>query len=383
MLETYDTAKFLHLYWIPLIPVGHDKIIDACPLCGQCRKLSPRAYKKLKHKNDASLMERLRDTPNDPELVCEALRHWSMFKDETSFEKMAKLARTHMYDNPKVMKATAFGYCRLGQFSQALDIARQLPESDPVRNELIETAEAHAEVEGGEPKRPSTFSNISIILPYLVPLFIIIAIVGSQISEAHTSGKARKIWLVNGSMRPYEVQIDDTEYRIKGQTARPITLPMGQHQVQIKDSLFPIDPITFEYDIAFINRLADDKTLVLNPDRMAFLVRSHIPYVDEYSQKEAEARYEYRFGEAWYVFPSTDYPFRNCPKTSRCRPAQALLTRPSSPCMNRTAILKPSMCSMQTTVPTPFLTLSKPPSGSIPKVPRSHCCWRLHRAPTI
>ncbi|MBN2686503.1 MAG: hypothetical protein JXR40_14575 [Pontiellaceae bacterium] len=209
------------------------------------------------------------------------------------------------------MKAIAHGYFRLGNFRKSIETAKQIPPGETGRDELLEAAQAHLEAEQMEKRKKSKTTGLPILIPYLVPLIIILSILWSTYSGAVKDGKAREIWLVNGSLSSYTVQIDGTDYPIRAQSTKPIELPMGKHTVQIKDRLLPTEPFTFEYDIPFNERVNDENALVLNPDGLAILVVTGVPYVADNANitRDPEPRFDYKFGQNWYVIPNIDWAF--------------------------------------------------------------------------
>lgn len=311
ILESYTTANFLYVYWIPLIPVGHVKVLDECPNCGHHLSNSPLKHKKEKRADETSLAKRLREEPDNPRYVREALDHWSKHNDRANFGKMAEVYQSRASENPDITKTISRGYFRLGNFQKAIEIAERLPLDNPERSKLLEAAQAHLEAEKmGKRKKPKT-RGIPILIPYLIPLFIILAILWNTFSGAVKDGKAREIWLVNGSLRSYTIQIDGTDYPINSQSTQTIELPMGKHKVQIKGTLLPVEPFAFEYDIPFAERVGDKKTLVLNPDGLAVLAITSIPYVADDTRiiDDPETTFEYKFGKNWYVLADVDWAF--------------------------------------------------------------------------
>ncbi len=312
-LETYDTAQFFHLYWIPLIPLGHVKIIDACPHCNKCRVISPRKYSSLKQKSEAVLLEKLREAPDDPAVASEALGHWAAYNDNDNFEKLASLYQTRMQGNVQVMKSIALGYYQLGNFPKALEASHRLADSDPEKASLIDAAKARLDVAASQPARETKPAGVPILLPYLVPLLIIISLIGAFAGKGFTAGKYREVWLINGSLQTYTLRIDDERYELGSLTPRRITIPMGTHDVQIENAPIECEPFSFEYNLPFTKRIGDNNLLVLNPDGLAFLVLTHVPYIADGSSRTAEPRYEYVFGKKWHVLDEVDYAFRESP----------------------------------------------------------------------
>lgn len=314
-LSAYVTARFLHLYWIPLIPVGHTKVIDLCPHCKKCSTVSPGKFKRNQKRVIEDVLKKLMETPHDPDLVIEAIGTIAAYNEETLFDKTATLYEEKMADNAQVLLAIAHGCFRLGRFKMCAELCRKAQRvgAEDV-DELIHTALISEQNQVNDARNPPKKFGIPILVPYLVPLLIIFSILGHQGFKGFSAGKARELWLVNGSLTPYTIQLNDTTYNLKPSAPKRIRIPMGGHTVRIKGTLFPVEAFNFTYKLPFWKRLNDDNTLVLNPDAMAFLINEAVPYISEGSSRHGEPKYDYYFGKKWYVIPAVDYAFRDLPK---------------------------------------------------------------------
>ena len=310
-LETYTTARFFHLYWIPLIPVGHAKIIDACPHCKQCRTLSPKKYRKALDENIASALHQLNKTPDDPTRVIQALNTTAAYNDQTSFNQLTELYATRMADNTAVQLTIAKGQHHFGSTPDALAtcdrcIATGAGDDAKELKNKIEVMAAASETL----KQPTPFP---LFLPYLVPALILLSILFSFAQRMTTSTYARKIWLVNGSHVPYSLQIDDQNYQLAPNDVQSITLAQGEHTAHIQNTAIPLAPFTFEYTTPLSRRLSDNKVLVLNPDRLAFLTRERIPYTTSSAPSVPDPTYKHHAPQQWHVLSDINYPFRDAP----------------------------------------------------------------------
>ena len=287
------------------------KIVDACPHCEHHHSISPRAFKKEKKATEASLAKRLREDPNNPWYIREALDHWSKNHDPDNFEKMAAIYLSRAADNPDVIKTIAQGYFRLGQFQKSIEVAQKLPAGEESgREELIVTAQTQLEANATGKRKKWAF-RIPLLVPYMAPLLLILSICWGIFADAIKEGQAREIWLVNGALTPYTVQIDGTDYPLGRRSTQAITLPMGTHTVQIVGLSPQLPSFTFTYDLSFGERMKDENTLVLNPDGLAVLLAEGIPYISESASSDMvpETRTRYYSGQTWYVLPDIDWPF--------------------------------------------------------------------------
>lgn len=313
-LKSYTTAQFLHLWWIPLIPIGHNRVMDLCPHCNTCRNVSPRLQNRAKKEATERILSNIKDKPNDPSTIKECFGILAVYNETELFEKFAALYSDKFARQPEVLLDIAKGYFRLGEFEKCAETARKakLSGADDV-DDLIDAALTYAQNKASDMRHPPSKIGIPILTPYLVPLLIIFGILGNFGFKGFNAGRAREVWLVNGSFTPYTVELNDKTHTLAPLSHKQIKIPMGEHAVEITDTVFPIENFTFNYQVPFTKRLSDTKTLVLNPDGLAFLVNQSLPYVEDGSLINYDVRYDYFFGKQWYEISGIDYAFKEPP----------------------------------------------------------------------
>jgi hypothetical protein len=315
-LTSYDTARFLHLYWIPLIPTGHVKVIDQCPHCNQCRTGSPRKLAKQKQSDIDGLFARLNENPNDSQLVQECFGILSTYNEQELFVKMAKTYGDKWAHDGDIHLSIAYGYYRMGHFSEAAESAKtaQAQGAGKDADDLIQTALSFEQNRRSDLNTPSRKSGIPLLIPYLVPLLMVCVLLGGQLFKGIHASIARDVWLVNGTLTAYSVELDGKTYTLPPHATECITLPMGNHHARILDSMEPDSTLEFNNRVPFLQRMTDHSAQILNPDGMAFFIKTAAPFIAENSNRTADPTYSYFSGQKWLMLGHIDFLFRDIPE---------------------------------------------------------------------
>src|SRR5262249_35635642 len=64
-LESYDTTLFFVFVFVPIIPLGKKRILEACPYCRKHRAMPLRKWKASKKRDTEELLQQLRASPDD------------------------------------------------------------------------------------------------------------------------------------------------------------------------------------------------------------------------------------------------------------------------------------------------------------------------------
>ena len=118
-LSSYDSASFFTIFWLPLIPLGNKRIMDACPSCKMYKELGLRKYNKIRKKALFTALENLKDDPNNPEKAIEAANNLVSYNDFQSFESIAPTICQKHSRNPEVLKAVGGSYEYIGEYKAA------------------------------------------------------------------------------------------------------------------------------------------------------------------------------------------------------------------------------------------------------------------------
>ncbi len=119
-LQTFDTAKCFHIFWIPLIPTGRKRVIDACPNCKQQREMGLRQYNKTRAESVTNAIKAMQESPDDADAAISALQTFIGFGELDKFEASAGALADKHAGNADVQKQIAATYAYLGKSDDAM-----------------------------------------------------------------------------------------------------------------------------------------------------------------------------------------------------------------------------------------------------------------------
>jgi tetratricopeptide (TPR) repeat protein len=100
-LTSYDTTLYFVIVFIPIIPLGKKRILDACKACQKHRYVSLQEWEQMKKEQMTATLSELAASPNDPDALSAALATATKFQDPELFDRIAGFARTET-ENPKL-----------------------------------------------------------------------------------------------------------------------------------------------------------------------------------------------------------------------------------------------------------------------------------------
>lgn len=100
-LTSYDTTLYFVIVFVPIIPLGKKRILDACKVCQKHRYVSLKEWERMKQEQMTATLSQLAASPNDPDALSAALATATKFQDPELFDRIAGFARTET-DNPKL-----------------------------------------------------------------------------------------------------------------------------------------------------------------------------------------------------------------------------------------------------------------------------------------
>lgn len=118
-LKTYSTAKFGHLYFIPIIPLGKKRVFDSCPRCEMQREAPLAAYNKGKESDLAEMYEVLKGQGQAPELVTKGIMMLLAYGQFDHFKAAAPVLEKEYSREHEVLGALAAIYDYLGDLESA------------------------------------------------------------------------------------------------------------------------------------------------------------------------------------------------------------------------------------------------------------------------
>ena len=138
MLTSYDTQLFFVILFIPLIPLGHKRVIDQCSHCRRHRVLNLEKWNELQAQCDEAL-EAWRRSPESSELIRKAMESYASIKDMNGFKKLAQEAEASFASNVDVLVLLADIQEFFGQHADTERLLRKamdLKDEEAVRERL-------------------------------------------------------------------------------------------------------------------------------------------------------------------------------------------------------------------------------------------------------
>jgi tetratricopeptide (TPR) repeat protein len=393
-LESYDTTLYIVFFFIPLVPIGQKRILDACPLCRRHRVLPLKAWEASKAADIDRLLAKLRDNPDDRDAIVAGLGLAAAYQDPVLLDKLADtLARDRtddaviqahlggasahfarhaeaeeayraslaVEDSPAVRRQLALtllkqgrprdavpylrhilderlaehagllyllveGFQAEGLHQEALDLMDQRDAAFP---DLAATQDCVKQRQTSERHLPtgkkvrSTYLSSSpgagyregswtAYIPRIVGPLILLALLAWYLGAAVWVGRHRQVYLVNGSDTPYTVTVNGHEQRLTPGAATPVTLPEGEVTVEFRDPRPGLEPVHCRVETSFWSRPFVGRMFVINPDRVAVLVREQAEYADKPGQVDPPTAH---VGDSLYAFDRVDCPFEPLPQT--------------------------------------------------------------------
>jgi tetratricopeptide (TPR) repeat protein len=119
-LESYDTTLYFVFLMIPILPLKKKRVLDECPTCRAHRVADLDKWEEGKQKAIAEILEKLRQNPDDREVILEALGMSTFFQDQPLFDKLTTLA-VDKKDDPEIQAALASGYSYFSDREKAVE----------------------------------------------------------------------------------------------------------------------------------------------------------------------------------------------------------------------------------------------------------------------
>lgn len=138
-LESYDTTNYFVVAFVPLLPLGSKRVLEACPACQRFRVTPLKKWEQAKARDVAAVLSQLEENPDDRETTLKALGLATTYQDEPLFNKLAAGLAGHRPDDADLQRQLAAGYAYFGRWDQAEAayraalVAREDPE---VRDQL-------------------------------------------------------------------------------------------------------------------------------------------------------------------------------------------------------------------------------------------------------
>jgi tetratricopeptide (TPR) repeat protein len=144
-----------------------------------------------------------------------------------------------------------------------------------------------------------------------VPLAAL-AVVCGYLYWCASEGHSRPVYVVNGTDLSYTVTVNDKTVRLAPRGRTRIEQSEGDWTIQPAPDNPGLDPATVSFRTRFLLRPFMSRTLVLNPDRVAILIKESTVYSSRPGQGDMPAP-SVHCGQVLYDFGHVDYAFAGFP----------------------------------------------------------------------
>jgi tetratricopeptide (TPR) repeat protein len=148
-------------------------------------------------------------------------------------------------------------------------------------------------------------------VPRLIAPVLLLGALAWYLGTALWLGQERQVYLVNGSDGPYTVAVNGREYRLTPGAVTPIRVREGEVTVALRDGNPPPEPLRGRVETPFLSRPFAQHTFVINPDRVAVLLREETEYADNPGGNVPPP--QLYLDQAFYSFDGIDYEFAPFP----------------------------------------------------------------------
>jgi tetratricopeptide (TPR) repeat protein len=365
-LDSYDTTLYIVFFFIPLVPLGQKRILDACPSCRRHRVAPLKTWEASKAADIDRLLEKLKENPDDRDTIVSGLGLAAAYQDPVLLDKLAdtlasdrlddaliqaRLGGAYAYfsrhaeaedayraslaveDDPAVHRALGLtllkqgrpqealphlrhilderlaehaglifllieGYQAEGRHQEALDLMDQRDAAFPdlaATKDCVkqrQTSERYRDL--GRKVRPTYLSRSptagyregswTAYIPRVIAPLILLGLLCWYLGAAVSMGRDRQVYLVNGADQPYAVAVNGREVRLAPGAATPVRLPEGEVTVEPRDGKPGLEAVRCRVETPLWSRPFLRRTFVINPDRVAVLIREQAEYAERPGQ---------------------------------------------------------------------------------------------------
>ncbi len=310
--KSYTSSKFFTLYFVPVIPLGTEKVISECPHCKRALTMPLRKWTKLKNTELPARLTTYAATPADEEAASKLLGAIAGLHARSTLTRVSPQIRAAFARNPKILSQLA-GTCShlcLDKEADAVYLEAIALSSD---EKIAAAADAHLKLQ--KSPKPRAPHRLWQSLPVMIVPAILVLLFASYLQDA-VSARPKEAFLLNGLDQSYSVLINGQSVTLKPhQRVRADMLTFGENKIAPATGGEFIPATTFEIDVPWYRRAFDNTLLVVNPDQSAVLVWERIGYAYPKPPDNAGASYRFDSGAAHHSYQDIDFPFQIFPDT--------------------------------------------------------------------
>jgi len=309
-LRSYTSSKFFTLYFIPVIPLGREKIVQECPHCKQAFGMSVRKWRGLTRDTLPKAVAAYEAAPGDAEAAKHLLGVCIGTQDRATVQRLGPQIRATFARDAGVlgMLAGTYSYLCLDREADAvyLDAIALDPDGSVA-------AEANAHLELQKLPRPTPPSRLLQSLPVLIVPSILLFVALGYLQRAVTGGLDDG-YLVNGLDRPYTVVINGESVTLRPHVpVRSGAIDPGRNELGPGDDAAGLfEPQSFDVPVGIWDRMFGKTLAVVNPDRVGVISWERTGYAYPKAPDDVH-QLRVNSGEIVHVFQDVDFPFVKFP----------------------------------------------------------------------
>lgn len=305
--RSYTSTRFFTLYFIPVIPLGSQKVLQECQHCKNAHGLSLRDHKRQTKDDLPKAISAFENDSTDPENAKELIEAIVRTQSVTSLEAYAPQIAHNFPRNGEILCTLAEACSYLCLDSLADPIFLQSITADD-NAEIAASAARHLKLKGkAKPKQPNRALQS---LPILIIPGFLLFIFGNLLSKV-LSDRPEHIYLVNGLDQAYEVYVNDELVRLDpNERIDAHMLHYDLNTIRPVVGSLPIEPKTFTIE----GNAFDDTVYIVNPDRAAIISWEALNYSSELEPVD-RSRFKILTGKAVYAQQNIDYAFIDFPES--------------------------------------------------------------------
>ncbi|MBO0698852.1 MAG: hypothetical protein J2P46_10690, partial [Zavarzinella sp.] len=138
-LESYDTTLCFVVFMVPIVPLSERRILQNCPTCQRHRVVKLKDWEAGKSQAFNSILDKLKDNPDDRATIQTALGLATVYQDEQLFDKLADALAGHRTDDAEIQAQLGAAYEYFSRWPDAEAAYRRslaVQESDDTRERL-------------------------------------------------------------------------------------------------------------------------------------------------------------------------------------------------------------------------------------------------------
>lgn len=135
-LKSYDTGLYFVVFYIPLLPLGRQRILRHCPHCTRHNVMPLKEWDRTRRETLTQAAQNFQRAPDNAEVAKDMLRACAVYQDRPAFDAVAGSLRERFRADPEVLQALVQAYDYFGDHERAAEAAGAALALDPASEQL-------------------------------------------------------------------------------------------------------------------------------------------------------------------------------------------------------------------------------------------------------